>query len=351
MYRVGALDNVSPGGGTTMGWVGGALGLTALVAIIAKTVGVVVTPGARGVGGQAMVTAVETISGAFAYTLAALLIALVCVASFELARARHIHVIVRSIVVAVSGLVVALASPAVMERLPTGASLALAVVTSLTSLLAGVTVLRSPGTRALGGILALLSICALLRVLTWETSAMSFERGSLSLHAVARGFSTAAISFQALAALFAAAWIGTRSRWRGRILANLAILLAFAITWVAARSTETPSTIEAILRTSLPAAAGIIPAPYLLGTIAAYLVPASILLAAVALLERAQSPAVLAPLALVLLSNGSFDVPLHALLVSAGAQWALLAMAKRASGDGSGRRHQRPVEAVPPESG
>jgi len=43
-------------------------------------------------------------------------------------------------------------------------------------------------------------------------------------------------------------------------------------------------------------------------------------------LQPAQ-PAVVATLALALLSHGAFDVPLHALLVTAAAQWAMLAMA------------------------
>ena len=68
------------------------------------------------------------------------------------------------------------------------------------------------------------------------------------------------------------------------------------------------------------------PTPYFLGSIAAFLVPASILLAAATLLQRDQPPAVVVALVLALLSHGAFDVPLHALLVTAGAQWAMLAM-------------------------
>jgi len=320
------LERESPGSRTTVGWAGSALILTAVVAIAAKTVGVVVAPGSRGVLSGRWVNAIDLVSGTLAYTLVALLVALVCGASFELARARRVNVTARGGVVAVSGLVVALASPAVVERLHTAPSLALAVISSLVALVSGVVVIRTPQTRAVGGILALLAICGLLRVVVWETSAVSFERASHQLHAVARGFATAAVALQTIAALLAAAWLGTRSKVRGRILANGAILLAFCITWLAARSSDSPSTIEAVLRTSLPAAAGL-PSPYFLGSIAAFLVPASILLAGVALLQPAQPPAVVASLALALLSHGAFDVPLHALLVTAAAQWAMLAMA------------------------
>lgn len=325
-------------------WAGSVLLITTVIAIAAKVVGVVVAPGARGVLGESMVNFIDTASGALAYTLTALLVALVCGASFELARARALNIVIRGSVVAVSGLIVALASPAVVERLNILPTLALAVITSVVGLAAGISVVRSPHTRAIGGILALLSICGLLRVVAWEASAIAFDRVSRSIHDVARGFSTAAVALQAIAALLAAAWIGTRAtvsdaqaraasraemsplaRWRGRILANAAILLAFVITWLGARNSDSPSTFEAILRTSLPAAVGL-PAPFLLESISAFLVPASILLACAALLQPKQSPAVVAPLALALLSNGAFDIPIHALLITTAAQWAMLGM-------------------------
>ena len=125
----------------------------------------------------------------------------------------------------------------------------------------------------------------------------------------------------------AAVWLGTRSKWRGRLLANLAVVLAFVATYLAARGSETPGTVEAILRASLgEAAGGLVPAG--VRSIAAFLVPVSILLAIVALVQRASNTptAVLASLALALLSHGAFDVPLHALLATAAAQWTLLAM-------------------------
>lgn len=309
---------------TTIGWAGSALLLTAALAVAAKIAGVIVAPAARGLFASSTVTLVETASGAFAYTLTALLVALVGGASFELARASKVNVLARGGVVAATGLVIALASPAVIERLSTVPSVLLGVIASMVAIVAGVVVVRTPETRAVGGVLVLLSLCSTSRLVAWETSAMSFERGSASLGEVARGFSTAAIALQAVSALLAAAWIGTRSRWRGRVLANLAILVAFGVTWIAERGSYSPSTLEAVLRVSLPSAAGL-PSPYHMGAVAAFLVPASILLAAVALLQPGR-PAVIVALALALLSHGAFDVPLQALLITASAQWAMLAM-------------------------
>jgi hypothetical protein len=51
------------------------------------------------------------------------------------------------------------------------------------------------------------------------------------------------------------------------------------------------------------------------------------LLALVAVVQRAVPRAVLGVLALSLLSQGAFDVPIQALALATAAQWALLAMA------------------------
>lgn len=317
-------------GRTTTGWASSALILTSAIAIAAKITGVLVTPGARGVVGQSAVTLVERVSGTLAYALTGLLVALVCTASYELARSRTIHSVARGGVVAVSGLVVALASPAVVERLRTVPTVALAVVTSAIGLFAGLLSLRSAQTRALGAVLALLAFAGLLRIVAWESAVLSYDRASMPLYQLARGLATVATSLHVVAVLVAAAWIGTRSRWRGRLLANLAIVGAFATTWLAGRAADSPSTWEAILQSSLPRAAGQ-PAPYLLGAVAAFLVPASILLAAVALLQPVQRPAIVAALALALLSHGAFDVPLQALLAAASAAWAMVAMSEARS--------------------
>lgn len=57
-------------------------------------------------------------------------------------------------------------------------------------------------------------------------------------------------------------------------------------------------------------------------------------------------------LAFVLLSHGSFDVPLQALLVTAGAQWAMLAIgpAWARSGQRSGVQQPMSEPAVPPSA-
>jgi hypothetical protein len=310
----------------SIAWAGGALVLTTVVGALAKVFGVLVAPGMRGIASQRAMEIADGLSSTFSYTFAALLIALICGGSFELARSRKIGVVSRGGVVAVSGLLVALASPAVLQRLHTAAALALALVASVLAMIASASTLRVAQTRAVGALLALLSLSGLLRPIAWELTALAGEHASLGLYHAGRTLATITIAVQAFATLLAAAWLGTRSRWRGRMLANGAIVVAFAITYLAARdSGDTPSTLEAVLRGSLSQASGL-PMPYALGSIAAFLVPATILLALVAVVQRAQPPAVLAAMGLALLSQGAFDVPLHALAIAAAGQWAMLAM-------------------------
>ena len=312
----------------SIAWAGSVLIVTAIVGAAAKVLGVLIAPGMRGIASQRAMDITEIVSSTLGYTFAALLVALICGGSFELARVRKIGVASRGSVVAVSGLVVALASPAVVQRLHTMAALALAIVASIIAIIASAATIRVAQTRAVGAVLGMFALSGLLRPIAWEVTALAGERASLGLYYTGRGLATFAVVVQALATLLAAAWLGTRSRWRGRLLANGAIVLAFVITYFAARDGGggTPSTLEAVLHGSLSQAAGV-RLPYDgLTRIAEFLVPASILLSLVAVVQRAVPPAVLAALALALLSHGAFDVPLHALAVTAAAQWAMLAM-------------------------
>jgi hypothetical protein len=315
----------APSGGASVAWAASALVLTAVVGAAAKVFGVLIVPGMRGIASQHAVELAELTSATLGYTFAALLVALICGGSFELARVRKIGVPARGTVVAVSGLVVALASPAVIQRLHTAAALALAVLASVIAIVAAASTLRVAHTRAVAAVLGMLALSGIIRPVAWELTALAGERASLGLYHSGRGLATVAIAVQALAALLAAAWLDTRSRVRGRLLANAAVIVAFGITYLAARDGgDTPSELEAVLRGSLSQAAGF-PVPYGLASIAAFLVPATILLALVSVAQKAQ-PAVVAALGLALLSHGAFDVPIQALAVTAAAQWLMLAM-------------------------
>lgn len=313
-------------GGVSVAWARDALLLTAVIGAVAKLFGVLIAPGMQGIASQHAMEWTEIIAATLTFTFAALLVALICGGSFELARVKRIGVGSRGSVVAISGLVVALASPAVVQRLHTGAAIVLAVVASAIALVAGISTARVAHTRIVGAMLCLVALAGMLRPIAWELTLFAGERASLGLYQAGRAFATCAVIAQVLSRVLAAAWLGTRSPWRGRALANGAVILAFAITYFALRDTgEPPSTTAAVLRGSLSQISGV-PLPSSLASIAAFLVPATILLTLVAVVQRTQPPAVLAALGLTLLSSGSLDVPLHALAVTAAAQWAMLAM-------------------------
>ncbi len=324
----GAPENVTPAPAhrATHEWASASLVLTAGLAVVAKVFGVVIAPGMRGAAPAAVVERAQVFSAMLGYVLTGLFVALIGVASFELAKTHKLSPSARFPVVALSGLVVALASPAVVDRLPRGIAAALVVFTSIITTLAGGAAVRATRTRAVGVVLMLLSFTSLLRLAAWETATAAGESASLSLFHVAQGIATFGVVVHATALLLAGAWLGSRSGWRARILANVAIVLAFVMTWIAGRQSDTPSSVELVLRSSLGAAAGV-PSPFGLGPVAVFLLPASLFLALVALVQRGRGPVVLATTALALVAYGSFDVPLHALAAVVAAEWAMLARA------------------------
>ncbi len=308
------------------GGAGSVLVTTAAVAVAAKIVSAVVLPGLRGVAQQSTIELFEVLSSSAGYTLAALLVALTCAGSFELAHVRHVGPFPRAIVVGGAGLVVALASPAVVQRLHPFAAMFLAFSTSAVTLLGAIVALQRAQTRAVAGMLGLLALSATLRGAAWEAASVAADHGSLRLYQVARSMTTAATALHVFVLLIASAWVVTRPGWRGRILANLSLVVATALTYVAARDTgSSPSRLEAVLHNALAGAGGV-PAPYGLSSVAAFLVPASLLVGGAALVQRGQRPMVVASLVLALISHGFYDVPLQALSAITAVQWILLAM-------------------------
>jgi len=303
---------------------GGVLVSTAAVGVLAKGVGVLVAPGLRGVAEARTVDTAQFSAATLGYAFTLLLLLVVCVGAYELSRERRIATVLRGGVVLGAALVLALMRQALHRHLPAGTALVMAIVAGLVAVVATVRVLRHARTRALGAVLGLLALSGLLRAAAWSVATLAGEHANVMLYGTSRSVATGAMVFQALATLLAAAWLGTRSPWRGRALANAAILGAFVLTYLATREMPTTmSSVEAVLRGSLPTTVGV-PTPHF-ESVAEFLLPASVLLAGVALVQRAQPPAVLTALGLALLSAGSFDVPIHALAIVAAAQWAMLA--------------------------
>jgi hypothetical protein len=304
-----------------------ALVLTACIGAIAKVLGVLVLPGLRGLAQQRVVEAVERLSGAFAVLFGALLVGAMLFNSVLFARSRQRGALWRGVVVVLSGLVVAATSSAFTHRLHGVIAMGLSILVSVIAGIASVGALREPRTRALGAVVALFALSGLLRPLAWYLAALANERASFEVYSNARVAATVSVAVQAFATLLSAAWLGTRSAVRGRLLANIAVALAFALTYLAAKNhADAPDLLSGVLRASLSRVASQ-PLPTALATVSAFLVPATLLLSLVALLQPLVPKLVVGALALALLSLGAFEVPLQALAIAVAAQSAMMAVA------------------------
>ncbi len=295
-------------------------------AVVAFAVAVLIAPGLRGNAPQGIVEVGDVLAATLGNTLCALLIGANIWASVELGHARAVGRASRSAAIMASGIVVAFGVWAVFLRLLVPFALLMAMAGSVVALVGSWNALRAPHTRAVGAVLAAFGACALVRVGAWELAAVAGERASPAMYGAGRALATAAVVLEGIGQLTAAAWLGTRSRMSGRILSNAAIAVAFFITWGAANGVHAGAPAwQAALHTALADACGV-PPPYGLAAVATFLTSASILLAAVSLVQRGQLAVVACSMALALLARGAFDVPLRALAVSAAGQWIMLTM-------------------------
>ena len=298
----------------------------ALCAVLAAATGVIVAPGLRGNARETVVVAGERIAGSLAFLLYGLLLALLIRGAFELVKNPRIHMVSRVVLVLGAGVTSAMAAPALHGKLPPVA----AVVLSLGALVAVVpgawNAVRAPHTRAVGVVLFVFALAALVRLVAWELdSAGTHPERPLPRFVAVRDFlSNTGIVLEGIGQLAAAAWLGTRGRVLGQGLAAAAIAGAFALTWGVAQGIHAHAAPwQAVMHSALADVASI-PAP--LGAIATFLVCASILLALVAAVQHAQVAAVVCALALALVSRGAFDAPLRALAAVAAAMWLTVAM-------------------------
>jgi len=297
-----------------------------LTACVASVFGVLVAPGMPGNATGPTVDWCQHLSDVFAYATAGLLMAVIFRGAYELARAPRLPLAPRIVAVSAAGLVVALAAPAMRDKLHPVASIFLAIAASMIGLTTGWQGMRVPHTRAVGAVLIAMSLAACVRIGAWELAATAGDRGSTRMYDLASGMASVGVVLEGLGQLAAAAWLGTRGNLAGRVLSNVAIAAAFVVTWGAARGVHPgASTWMAVLHSALADAPGT-PAPLGLSAVATFLACCAIFLGLVAVLQRGQVVAVTASLSLALLARGTLDVPVRALAIAAAGHWVLLAM-------------------------
>jgi hypothetical protein len=299
---------------------------TAVVAFFAALMGVIIAPGLRGLAKDRVVNASNRLAWTLAYVMSGLLVALIVTATLELSRKARVYSVWKGISASAAGLAVALAAPALLLPLPTLVAAALAVVTSVAVFAGAVPALRAKHTRAVAAVMLSLAAAGLLRIVAWNLARIAGDQANTSLYAMARGVATGALVLEALGQMVAAAWLGTRSRFFGQALSSLAVVLAWGLTFSAARGAHaTASSWEAAAHIALATASGL-PQPFGPNGLVVFLLAGSILLAGVAALQQKQVLAVVAALSLSLIGRGAFDVPLHALAAAAAALWITIAV-------------------------
>jgi hypothetical protein len=303
------------------GWL---LRATAFAAVAAGTMGVIIGPGLHGNASEPVVELTDRVASVLTYFLVELLITALLWGALELTRARTIGVFVRAALVGGAAASVAMSAPALRDRLPAVYAVLLSASATVTAIAGGYVAARAPHTRALAGVLFALSFAAMARLGAWELATAAGERASVQLFGWSRLLATAGVVLEASAQMVAVTWLGTRSRSAGQLGSMAALLAAVVVTWGVARGMHSaPALWQSVMHTALADAPGV--PPPALDAIATFLVPASLLLGLVSAAQPKQVAAVVAGMALALVSRGAFDAPLHALCVAVAAQWAALA--------------------------
>jgi hypothetical protein len=304
------------------GWI---LRAAALAASVAGLVGVIVAPGVRGNASESVVVALDWLAAALAYFLVFGLVALGIIAGLALLPEREIPSPVRVALLAAAGIVVILAAMGMRDRIPPPSNVVISAATAIAAVASASVAVRAPHTRAASGVLLILAFAAMARLAAWILATRAGEAASVQMFATSRGFATAGVLLEAGGQLIAVTWLGARSRAAGQLGAFAALVGAFVVTWGVAQGVHSGAALwQAIAHTALADAPGV-PQPYGLDALATFLVPASLLLALAVAAQPNQPVALLAAMALALVSRGAFDAPLRALCAIAAAQWAALA--------------------------
>jgi hypothetical protein len=217
------------------------------------------------------------------------------------------------------------------DRLPPPLAVLVAAAAAVASIAGGYVAARAAHTRALAGVLFALAFAGVARLGAWELATVAGDRASVALFGASRWLATAGVVLEASGQMIAVTWLGTRSRSVGQLGSIVALIVAFVVTWGVARGVHSEAAPwQAILHTALADAPGV-PPPFGLDAVATFLVPASLLLAFVSAAQPNQVVALVATVALALVSRGAFDAPLRALCAVTASQWAALACADERS--------------------
>jgi hypothetical protein len=294
-------------------------------AVAAGAMGTLVAPGVRGNASDNAVVAMDRLSGALAYFLLAVLVALFLEATLELLQAHELPIVPRVVLLAGGAVVVAISGAALRDRVQPVLAVVIGGVTTVVAMAGSVCGARAPHTRAIAGVLFAFAVAAAVRLAAWSVATRAGDTGNLALLTWSGALGSTGVMLEAAGQLIAVLWLSTRGRWSGQLGLTFALLMALLLTWGAAQGVHSGAAFwQSAAHSALAGAAGM-QTPYRLAAFAIFLVASSLLLALVVASQPGQVVAVLAAMTLALVSRGSFDAPLRALCAILSAQWVALA--------------------------
>ncbi len=291
---------------------------TALWAAFSMPLARIVAPGLRGSASDAVVVTWQLVGATLTYALAFLLGAVAVEGAAGLLRRDAMRGL-RGLVLVGTLVTMALVAPAFLRRLPPQPEIVLILASSIVVLATSSRALGTARLRAIGLVMALFALAALVRLFAWQLAVAAGEQVSDRLYTVSRVVATSGVVFEAAGQLAAVAWLGTRGKISGQVLAVFSVLLGFVLTWAATMGVHhDASTWQVLLHTAF-LEAQTVPPPLGLSAASTFLLAASYPLAILAASQRGASARGGCVLALAMLAHGAFDAPIRALAAVAAA--------------------------------
>jgi hypothetical protein len=231
-------------------------------------------------------------------------------------RDQRLSAVYRLLIVPAGAAVVALVVSSAAQSLEAEVSLGLAVCSASIAAAAAPLALRSPATRAVGLVLALAAVAALLHVLARLVAFRASDQALASLFMVARGISTAAFIFDAASLAAAGAWLAAPHWRRGAIAGGALIAVSAVLTWGALHGSRFDAPHWQVLAGRALGEMVRHPTPLVAPALRYLAEVCALIIAGIAALAPKRVPVITAALSLTLLARGSTDVPLLALVMT-----------------------------------
>jgi hypothetical protein len=301
---------------------GSAMGLSlrhvAIAGVAAVLLGRALAPALRGVreGMDRIIPYTDLAGSTATYVFAFTAIAAMIVQLGRTLQERRCGRLHRSVSLALGAGVLLLAAPSLRHALSERESIVLGATSGLLALIAAREALPVGRTRAVGLVLGMTGLAAVLHVAATSLAWYAGERALYRLALSARGLATAGVVFDTIAVLGALTWVSTRDRRLNTWTSRTCLLVAVFVVWAAARGVREAAPFWQLVAHRALDRLLSVPTPYVWLPLRLLLEATAPLLALVAIATRHQIPSVMGSMALILVARPTTDVPLSALAIA-----------------------------------